>query len=180
MISQKKFSFWRKKKKRTGSCFAVSTRTFPDEREPSKEPHNAAWENRHINRWRFPTMQKTPKCFSILSGSDCKYRAAVHNRSFVTVSECLETIVFLPIWRPWCGQNGPVVPGKHLLWRITPNHTATGDALRWFDPFMVILTLYRLAHLWKFTPTCVHVWLAKLGHMVTWTEVCRYSQPRAI
>lgn len=94
IISQKNWGF---EEKKDGSCFAVSTRTFPDEREPRKELHNAAWENCHNNRCRFPMMQKTPKCFSNLSCSDCKYRA-VHNRSVVTLSECLETIVYLPVW----------------------------------------------------------------------------------
>lgn len=126
-------------------------------------------------------MQKTPKCFSSLSGSDCKYRV-------------LESIPANPSWHcqyVWkllcsslydsrCRQNGPVVPGERLLCRITPNHTATGDAFRWCDPFIVIFTLYRLVHVGKFPPTCVHVWLAKLGHMVTRTEVCRYSPPHAM
>lgn len=92
------------------------------------------------------------------------------------------------VWKLLCSslydsqsrQNGPVVPWKCLLCRIMPNHTATGDVFWWFDPLLVIFTVYLLVHVWKFTPTCVHMWLANLGHMVTWTEVYRYSLPHAI
>lgn len=70
---------------------------------------------------------------------------------------------------------GPVVPGKCLLCRITPNHTASGDAFRWFDPFIVIFTLYI-----QYIGSCVKNSLRHLStcdwlSWVTWWREQKYA-----